>query len=199
LIPFENLDDENISPSLSYLLFSNCGNSHQAWMELLKREPRAFHWPEVTDRTSIERLYGFNFSNELILKRKTYTSKNHHFKIFYDQTKNEINLKLNEHDYVLKCHDLSFLSVHILLKIILNTHSTLLMGTLNRYESNLMTWVRASNNKLIDRAVRYAQMLLKEKGIEISYNELVHACFKYKDQIKRDESLVLKMVNEFSG
>jgi N-acetylmuramic acid 6-phosphate etherase len=79
----------------------------------------------------------------------------------------------------------------------LNTHSTILMGRQNRYESNLMTWVRASNFKLIDRSVRYAKILLKEKGIEADYNKLVLICYKHKDQIPRDQSLVLLMVDEY--
>ena len=72
------------------------------------------------------------------------------------------------------------------------------MGRMDRYETNLMTWVRASNNKLVDRAVRYVDTLLKQKGIIIPYEELVIACFSIKDQIPRDQSLVLTMVKEFS-
>lgn len=41
------------------------------------------------------------------------------------------------------------------LKVLLNKHSTLVMGKLNKIKSNLMSWVRPSNNKLIDRAIRY--------------------------------------------
>jgi N-acetylmuramic acid 6-phosphate etherase len=73
------------------------------------------------------------------------------------------------------------------------------MGRMDRYESNLMTWVRASNYKLIDRAVRYVDTLLKQKGIQVPYDVLVHACFRIKDQIPRDQSLVLTLVKEFSS
>lgn len=34
------------------------------------------------------------------------------------------------------------------------------MGRLNRIKSNIMSWVRPSNNKLIDRAIRYVRHLL---------------------------------------
>ena len=42
-----------------------------------------------------------------------------------------------------------------LLKMLLNQHSTLVMGRLGRYESNIMTWVSPNNGKLVDRAARY--------------------------------------------
>ena len=40
------------------------------------------------------------------------------------------------------------------------------MGRLNRYESNVMTYVRASNYKLIDRAARMVKMLKPEATYE---------------------------------
>ncbi|MGZ3809401.1 MAG: hypothetical protein ACXVCE_15055, partial [Bacteriovorax sp.] len=56
LYPFENQLSKVLHPSLSYLLFPNAGDSESAWHELLKRAPRTFHWKEVTDQTSAERL-----------------------------------------------------------------------------------------------------------------------------------------------
>lgn len=199
LYPFENQLDQIKNPSLAYLYFPHSPNASAAWLDLLKRTPRAFHWQEVTDRTSMERLVGFNFSSELLFQRKTYLAKNQHFfKIYFDENKNSIKLQLNHLQQELFLNELSFLSAHLVLKIILNNHSTLLMGKLHRYQSNLMTWVRASNFKLIDRSVRYAKILLQEKGIDTSYDDLVFACFKYKDQIDRDRPLVLKIVEEFT-
>ncbi len=196
---FENQLDTNIVPSLSYLYFPRSGNSKQAWFDLLLRPPRTFHWKEVTDRTTNERLLGFDFSAQLRIDRKKYLKeKEHIFKIYLDRDSNMITFSLDEIKKNISCMDLSLLSLHLLLKIMLNNHSTLVMGRLQRYESNLMTWVRASNNKLIDRSVRYAEILLKSKGIEVSYRDLVMSCFKYKDVIGRDEALVLKIVKEHS-
>jgi N-acetylmuramic acid 6-phosphate etherase len=199
LYPFENQFDEVKNPSLAYLFFPRSPNANAAWLDLLKRAPRAFHWKEVTDRTSIERLVGFNFSSELQQLRKNYVNKSQHlFKIYFDESNNSISFKLNQCHKQVSLNELSFLSAHLVLKIILNNHSTLLMGKLHRYQSNLMTWVRASNFKLIDRSVRYAKILLQEKGIETNYDDLVFACFKHKDQIDRDRPLVLKIVEEFT-
>lgn len=200
LYPFENQLSKEKSPALAYLYFPKSVDSQSAWHELLKRNPRTFHWIEVTDQTSNERLLGFDFSKNLPKLRSKYLSAPHcYFKIYYNQDKNSLSFNLNECSYLLDLGELKFLSVHLVLKIILNNLSTLIMGRLNRYESNLMTWVRASNNKLVDRAVRYADILLKQKSIEISYDELVFACFRLKDQIPSDQSLVMAIVEEFSS
>lgn len=199
LYPFENQLSIHKHPSLSYLLFPKSSSSEIAWHDLLKRAPRTFHWSEVTDQTSAERLVGFDFSKKLIELRPKYLSAPHtHFKIYFNEKENALEFSLKENFHRLPLGELNFLSAHLILKIALNNLSTLIMGRMNRYESNLMTWVRASNNKLVDRAVRYVDTLLKQKGIEISYDELVRACFKLKDAIPRDESLVLTMVKEFS-
>ena len=44
--------------------------------------------------------------------------------------------------------------------MLLNTHSTLVMGRLGKIKSNFMIWVRPTNNKLIDRSIRYVKYLL---------------------------------------
>lgn len=52
------------------------------------------------------------------------------------------------------------LDEHIFLKMLLNTHSTLVMGRLGKIKSNFMIWVRPTNNKLIDRSIRYVKYML---------------------------------------
>jgi N-acetylmuramic acid 6-phosphate etherase len=85
------------------------------------------------------------------------------------------------------------LSHHTLLKVLLNNHSTLIMGRLGRYESNVMTFVRASNYKLIDRAARCIMMLHKGP----TYPEVVRKIFEIKQQIREDEPVVIKVVEHF--
>lgn len=200
LYPFENQKDSVKNPSLSYLYFKNSTTGQNAWRELLLREPRTFHWKEVTEQTSGDRLKGFDFSKNFPEKRKKYLDKDHHhFKIYYNPEKNVIRFELDNLDHTLRLEGLNFLSVHLVLKILMNNLSTIIMGRMGRYESNLMTWVRASNNKLVDRAVRYATTLLEQKGITVSYEDLVRACFSLKDEIPRDQALVLKLVEQFSS
>ena len=88
---------------------------------------------------------------------------------------------------------------HLVLKMILNTHSTLIMGRLGRYEGNVMTYLRASNNKLIDRAIRYIDLILQTKKISLTYSELAHAMFEMMEKTPADESIVLATVNEIES
>ena len=85
----------------------------------------------------------------------------------------------------------------MILKIILNMYSTCLMGMLNRYESNVMSWVRSSNYKLIDRTIRYAKMILSQKGINPSYDELAKIVFEL--EVNQEESVVEKVVCRFKA
>lgn len=199
LYPFENQKDKDKNPSLSYLYFKHSKDGVTAWNDLLLRSPRTFHWEEVTAQTSGERLAGFDFSEKFPEMRAAYLkNQQHHFKIYFDEEKNQIQFELDSLTHTLELGELNFLSAHLVLKVLMNNLSTTIMGRMGRYESNLMTWVRASNNKLVDRAVRYATTLLAQKGIDVPYEKLVHTCFKLKDQIPRDQALVLKMVEEFS-
>lgn len=66
------------------------------------------------------------------------------------------------------------------------------MGRMGRYESNVMTFVRASNYKLVDRAARCIMML--EKGH--TYEEVIKAIYRVKQKIREDEPIVMKVVEE---
>ncbi len=199
LYPFENQNDKIKNPSLSYLLFSREPDSASAWEKLLGRKPRTFHWREVTDETNYDRLVGFDFSRKIEQLRLKYLKAAHaHFKIQFEAKTNSFLFQLKGVTHSLYLKDLNFLSAHLILKICLNNLSTLVMGRLGRYESNLMTWVRASNNKLVDRAVRYAALMLERKGVVVSYEDLVFACFRNAEKLPKDQSLVLSLVGEFA-
>lgn len=53
------------------------------------------------------------------------------------------------------------------------------MGRMDRYESNIMTYVKPTNYKLIDRAARYV-MILRNNS---KYEEVVNAIYKIRFQI----------------
>ncbi len=72
------------------------------------------------------------------------------------------------------------------------------MGLLGRYESNIMTFVRASNNKLIDRTARNVTYLLGEKSNLVTYEQIIYAIFKIRKSLMPDEPLVLRVLNELS-
>jgi N-acetylmuramic acid 6-phosphate etherase len=81
----------------------------------------------------------------------------------------------------------------MLLKIILNTHSTIVMARMGKVLSNFMTWVRPSNNKLIDRAIRYITYLhdfvlsklnMQEKKITLEYSTVCLALHQESLELK---------------
>lgn len=105
------------------------------------------------------------------------------------ETSNGITVKFK--DYPLD----DILSHHILLKVIINNLSTLIMGRLSRYESNVMTYVRASNYKLIDRAARMVMMLKND----VSYEEVIRAIYKIRPLLNPDQPIVLKVIEHLNS
>jgi N-acetylmuramic acid 6-phosphate etherase len=196
LIPFENDLETREDLSLCYLYLPDTKNSERAWENLLWRKPRTLEWPEIDGIASLKRLLGFDFSSNVISRReKRKKSIVHHcFKILSERS--GINFSLGDKDYFLAIPFSDPLYIHLILKMILNSHSTLIMGRLGRYEGNVMTYVRASNNKLIDRAIRYIDMLLNYKGIRLSYTELCYALYRMIDKTPVNRSIVLETVAE---
>jgi N-acetylmuramic acid 6-phosphate etherase len=83
-----------------------------------------------------------------------------------------------------------------MLKMWINIHSTLVMGRMGRYLDNLMTYVKPSNNKLIDRAARYVRLLAeKRSGILPPYDTTSQALFAEREVMQIGEPIVLKTLN----
>ena len=81
----------------------------------------------------------------------------------------------------------------LLLKLALNAHSTVLMGRMERYSGNVMTWVKPTNLKLIDRATRYVQALA---GKKTDYRAAAAAVFAAMPGLTADQSIVRAAVRE---
>ena len=64
------------------------------------------------------------------------------------------------------------------------------MGRMDRYYSNIMTYVKPTNYKLIDRASRYV-LFLRPKT---TYEEAVKAIYHFKKGLKPDEPIVEKVI-----
>ena len=65
------------------------------------------------------------------------------------------------------------------------------MGRMGRYESNIMTYVKPTNYKLIDRATRYVMMLRPES----KYEEVVRVIYEIRDKLEIDEPIVMKVID----
>ncbi len=196
LLPFENDSETEQDISLCYLCLKETKNSAEAWENMLWRVPRTLEWPEIKGIASRNRLLGFDFSSNVVLKREKRKKSivQHSFKIISERS--GIKFSLGEESYFLEVPFSDLLYMHLILKMILNSHSTLIMGRLGRYEGNVMTYVRASNNKLIDRAIRYISMLLKNVGLKLPYRELCYALYDMIDKTPPDKSIVLETVAE---
>ena len=196
LYPFENENEPGQPPSLCYIYMPDSANSREAWESLLWRAPRTLEWPDIYGIASMNRLLGFDFSTVLISRRKrTLKHAIHHiFKINFENS--AIHFLLDDEKYSLTTPFKNPLFTHLLLKMILNTHSTLVMGRLGRYEGNVMTYVRASNNKLIDRAIRYIDLILQNKKISLSYEEITYILFRMIEKTPVDHAIVLTTVAE---
>jgi len=198
LVPFENLQDREkatFRPCLCYLVLPKAKNAQEAWRLLLGRAPRALDWQEFEGLIDLNRLYGHDFSQHIFRYRREYLPASNHSTFKIAKVDSELTFQLDEFSHTFSLNRLSRLSEHIVLKMLLNTHSTLVMGRLGRYEGNLMTYVRPSNNKLIDRTIRYVRLLLQQRNIGRSYEEVAYACFQEMETIKANEPIVLKTLD----
>jgi N-acetylmuramic acid 6-phosphate etherase len=199
LVPFDQLNGRPMPRSLCYVALEGADSSADAWDRLLNRAPRPLNWPEVDPRTTPEYLYGFDFSaNVLEARRRRIPDKTHHeFRV--RRSENGIQLRLGKLAHDTTANGMPDLFQHLLLKQMLNIHSTLVMGRLGRYKANLMTWVSPTNGKLVDRAVRYVQHLLSNAGLAgASYADVVHRLFAEMDRARPGESVVLRTYRSLS-
>ncbi len=196
LTPFER-HGEDEKNSWCYLHLPRTESVGGAWYQLLKRDPRPIEWGDLSYVTSREAMAKFDFSGAGYGKREDRLggSPQHSFR-FSSVTKG-ITWKFREHTHTVEIPDgIDFLGKNLLLKMLLNAHSTLIMGRLDRYEGNLMTFVSANNNKLIDRAVRYVRLLLEQNhGMDLDYDTVATQLLEERDRLAPDEPIVLKTLN----
>jgi N-acetylmuramic acid 6-phosphate etherase len=190
---FENrLDHEQIH-ALSYLFIPESESSGHAWSELLWRSPRPVEWPELNGRINLERLFGFDIS-KLGLSNRSLNIPTVEFSITYHE--GSVFFKCQNEEVTFHWGDDPLFN-HLMVKMLLNAHSTLIMGILGRYEGNVMTWVRPSNNKLIDRAARYILQILKQKNKAPSYEDVVLKIFQEIEVVNENEPVVMRVVEKF--
>ncbi len=192
LVPFDQLKSPRASHSLCYVALEDAPDPDTAWLRLLNRAPRALEWPEVDPRTSAAYLRDFDFSVKAIARRREVIPDRRHHEFGIAGSRDSITLELDElrHEVPARAPDLFR---HLLLKQILNIHSTVVMGRLGRYEGNLMTWVTPTNGKLVDRAARYVGHLLSAAGRPSpGYDEIVHQMFVEMARTAPGESIVMR-------
>jgi N-acetylmuramic acid 6-phosphate etherase len=189
ILPFENKLDPKIQFSWCYLCIENSYNAEEAWEKLLNKKPLALNWPD-SDQTSAQYLYGFDLSETYAAKRKELAAKSTHV-FTIEANSNQLNLQLNQNQACIETRGLDLFLQQVLLKLMLNIHSTLVMGKLGFYQGNLMTSLYPSNHKLIDRAIRYTQYRYENvTGKPIDYDETAQAVFKQMQNLAPNQSIV---------
>lgn len=179
----------------TYLEVPGTNASRDAWSTILAREPRALNWPGFTESYGHKIVLGFDFSGDVAARRTLSSGMQHHrFTISKQQEQIALTLDSREAKFAMRERNGAWLvREHLLLKLILNVSSTLAMGRLGRFEGNVMLWVKSSNNKLIDRSIRYIHGLLSAEGIEPpSYEQIACTLFEVLETLAVDEAAVLK-------
>jgi N-acetylmuramic acid 6-phosphate etherase len=195
LAPFENQQDAQKNPSLCYLYYPEISAPEAAWHKLLERAPRPLDWEGIEGLAGGKRLLGFDISANAASNRRRDTGKGEHKPFTITRERDSMHLRFDGLSHSVPVGNLPLLEEHVVLKMMLNTHSTLIMGRLGRYEGNIMTWVRPSNFKLIDRSVRYVTHLLKEQGIhQFTYADITRQTLREFEQLGPNEPVVLKVV-----
>ena len=164
LAPFDNPDHPGGKHSLTYISIPSATDSLQGWQHLLARDPRPLQWPEIHPKTSAEYLLSFDFGRRAMAFRERTLPVGANFPFTITSLPSDLCLRFREIEEHFALSGQNPLFDHLTLKMLLNMHSTLVMGRLKRFEGNLMTWVYPSNGKLVDRAARYTQILLRQKG-----------------------------------
>ena len=202
LTPFEKKNDFHPSHySLCYLGIPSVKTAEESWEAILQRDPIGIEWKELKGRLGYRSILDFDFSDQFLNARA--------LKLFPCEQK---TIELNKFDHRLEFSTDQFSSVmnstlldhplleQLLVKMILNTHSLMVMGLLGRYEGNVMTWVRASNGKLIDRTVRYLDFLIEKRAlINPGRESLLKMIFAEMKNIGPNEAMVLKILEKLSN
>lgn len=178
--------------SLCYLMMTGSVGVEAAWQALLKRPPRCLTWPDDLPATRLGTLLSYDISQAARENRaRAWGQPPVVLSILQDA--DALVWELDELRATIVPGGFPLLERQLLLKLCLNAHSTLVMGRLGRYQDNLMTYVKPSNNKLIDRAIRYVQALdARATGTTPKYAEVCRTLFAVRATLRPDEPIVLK-------
>jgi N-acetylmuramic acid 6-phosphate etherase len=177
LVPFERRLHPEDPMSWCYLSLPGAPDSETAWEILLRRPPRTLEWADLDGVASLKHLMGHDISSRAQdwrsgrhAGRKQYPYLVHGAGVILEFAGLSHSLDLKDRPLLLK---------HLLIKTCLNLQSTLVMGRLGLFESNLMTRVKPSNYKLIDRAARHTQHHhLQKTGRKLDYASAVREVFR---------------------
>lgn len=200
LPPFNNQELPRPQHSLAYVMIPSANTPVLSWQKLLARPPRLLNWHERNIKTTGEYWRGFDFSQQALAYRQKVLPGVRHEVFSVLRQGESIVWRLQDQEWMIGLPNMGILFDHILLKMLLNIHSTLVMGRRERYVSNFMTFVNPTNGKLIDRACRYVKWLFSQSGRAAPNDEVVVLeLFKQLHSLGDNESVVLKTFSALGG
>ncbi len=182
LPPFPNQQDAH-PPLWNYMLLTDVPHGEEAaWKAILLRAPRSLN----------RRIHGFDLSQHSLVFLESLERPLAFLTISHQVS--GIHFHFGEDPVLhLPLPGLNLLERQFFLRLLLVNHSTLMMGRLGYYQGNLMTHLKPSNFKLIDRAIRYVLFLAEHRHKQqLSYEKVAHVLFTVLPQLQPEESIVLK-------
>lgn len=203
---FENynpkIEPQNQDVSWSYLSVIGTHSVQQAHRYMTGGPPRTIEWPSLKKETGQDctqvRLNGFDVSENAMHNRLSRVpGPMHQFNILKQD--NRMTFLLGDNYHEIDISGLHPLFQHLLLKIILNAHSTIMMGRLGRYNGNAMDDVRPDLNfKIADRSIRLAWRKLDRLGVpRPSYDETARVNYRHAAKIGEGDGKALDMTVEY--
>lgn len=193
LPPFNNQALPRPDHSWAYIMIPSTATGPESWRKLLLRDPRVLDWPDRNPKTTIKYLHGFDFSERAEKYRQSVHPEAHHHKFSISMSDAAVEWNFRDCRWSIPRSGKGLLFDHLLVKMLLNIHSTLLMGRMGRFESNFMTFVSPTNGKLVDRASRYVKWLLANQGRPVPSDDVVVTeIFRQLQNLGDQESVVIK-------
>jgi N-acetylmuramic acid 6-phosphate etherase len=200
LTPFEKVNETTGPFSWCYLSIPHAKNPLQSWRSILSRDPIGLEWPELNGRLGHDSILEFDFGHAALKAREKKLAPSRQRELMFDshfflnrfEMQSDQSGSAHVHSGLKTSIMTHPLLEQILVKLILNTLSLMVMGRMNRYEGNIMTWVKPSNGKLIDRTLRYAEALIVKRGMRPRTRaELTELLFELWNQPRSPDQAIL--------
>lgn len=188
LAPFEKTGESVLS--WAYLSVKGAASSEEAWEQLLQRKPRGLSWPDLDIKIDYDELLKFDISEMAMMRRSGECIDLLEYSDCFEFLARDKKIRVPKTSS-------EFAISQIGLKMAMNILSTIIMGRLGRYRGNMMTFVRPSNYKLIDRAARYVIELGKDESLSLDYLDVVEEIFRQIPQLGPDDAVVEKTLESF--
>jgi N-acetylmuramic acid 6-phosphate etherase len=199
LAPFEKSTWSGEPCSWCYLSIPDAHSSLESWQRILNRDPIGLEWEEFEGKLGRRSILEFDFGRDAADARAVRLQPRKQETIQLESRPGTGRLELRAGTLNAGIESpllLDPLGSQLFVKIILNTLSLVVMGRMGRYEGNVMTWVRSSNGKLIDRTLRYLDRLIEQRGLpHPGRDSLVGMVFETQAGIGPDEAVILRVLD----